>query len=249
MVVVTEFTHPCDGEHLRGYAVAPPPGVPPRPGHVVLLHGAGTGTKELLRPLARDFADVGHRAVAVDFSGHGESSGTLPELSLRRRCRQAAGVIEAFVPAGEPLVLAGFSMSGQTVADLVERYGPRVATVCLCSPGVYAPQAWDVPFGGGFTELIRRPGSWADSRAFEEYARFAGRAVLVLPESDEVIPPGVTAGIERALRGRARLSTLVLEGAGHRLARWLSGHPEHRRRVVRAVTGDADRTRAAPPSA
>jgi pimeloyl-ACP methyl ester carboxylesterase len=71
-----------------------------------------------------DFAARGCRALAFDFSGHGESSGELRELSLARRLRQAGAVIDRHVPPGDGLILVGFSMSGQTVADLVARYGP-----------------------------------------------------------------------------------------------------------------------------
>ncbi|MFJ3301894.1 alpha/beta fold hydrolase [Streptomyces sp. NPDC086549] len=57
------------------------------------------------------------RGLAFDFSGHGESTVALRELGLRRRFEQAVSVIDARAPAGEPLVLVGFSMSGQTATD------------------------------------------------------------------------------------------------------------------------------------
>ena len=113
----------------------------------VLLHGAGRGSKERLLPLLDEFVAHGCRALAFDFSGHGESSGALAELSLRRRFEQAVAVIDAHTPADGPLVLVGFSMSGQTVADLARHYGARVAALGLCAPAVYAGEAWDVPFG------------------------------------------------------------------------------------------------------
>lgn len=126
---------------------------------VVLLHGAGTSDKSRLTGLMTDFAARGHHALACDFSGHGDSSGALEDLSLRRRFRQARAVIDQCVPAGAGLVLIGFSMSGQTVADLVAHYGSRVASIGLCAPAVYAARAWPVPFSAGFTEIIRTPGS------------------------------------------------------------------------------------------
>ena len=196
--------------------------------------GRGSGLERNL-PLAHDFASRGHVALALDFSGHGESSGSLPELSLRRRRDQAAAVIAAALPADLPLVLVGFSMSGQTVADLVEQVSHRVTAVVTCAPGVYGKDAWDVPFGGGFTELIRTPESWRDSVAFDVYAQFTGRAVLVLPEEDDVIPADVTAGIESALATSSRLTVLRLTGAGHQLGIWLAEQPKHRQLVVDTV--------------
>ncbi|MGW8379005.1 alpha/beta fold hydrolase [Streptomyces sp. ODS28] len=236
--------HSIDGELLSAYAVNPGTAGAGRHG-VVIMHGAGTGDKQRNLPLAEDFAARGHTAVALDFSGHGESSGTLPELSLRRRRDQASGVIEQVLPPGLPLILVGFSMSGQTVADLMDPLGDRVAAVVLCAPGVYGQRTADVPFGAGFTELIREPESWRDSAAFDVFARFTGRAVLVLPEADEVIPAGVTAGLESALGTSSDLSVVRLTGAPHQLGTWLSAQPQHRQMVVgsalSASVGESDR--------
>ncbi|MEV5595521.1 alpha/beta fold hydrolase [Streptomyces sp. NPDC052496] len=199
---------------------------------VVIMHGAGAGDKERNLPLAVDFAAYGCPVVALDFSGHGESTGKLLELSLRRRRDQAAAVIDEVFGAGRPLLLVGFSMSGQTVADLVDLYGGRVTGVVLCAPGIYGKDAWDVPFGAGFTELIRRPESWRDSQALDTYARFDGRALLVVPERDTVIPDGVTDLIRAALTTRADFSQLRLTGADHHLGTWLAARPEARKAVI-----------------
>ncbi|MCB5908869.1 alpha/beta hydrolase [Streptomyces pinistramenti] len=199
---------------------------------VVLMHGAGTGDKARNLPFAEDFAAHGHPAVALDFSGHGESTGELPALSLRRRRDQAAAVIDAAFGAERPLMLVGFSMSGQTVADLLDVYGERVAAIVLCAPGIYGRDAWDVPFGAGFTELIRRPESWRDSRALDTYARFTGRALLVVPEQDTVIPDAVTELLHTALATRADFTALTLVGADHQLGTWLADRPQARRDII-----------------
>ncbi|MER7046641.1 alpha/beta fold hydrolase [Streptomyces jumonjinensis] len=230
-LVVHRTVHAADGERLSIYTVTPRNERAGACG-VVIMHGAGTGNKERNLPFAEDFAVYGHPVVALDFSGHGESSGELSDLSLRRRCDQAAAVIgEVFAPE-RPLILVGFSMSGQTVADLLELYGTRVTAVALCAPGIYGRDAWDVPFGAGFSELIRRPESWRDSRALDVYARFEGRALLVVPEHDAVIPDGVTELLRTALAARADFSALRLTGAGHQLGIWLAGQPRARREIV-----------------
>ncbi|MCM2580069.1 alpha/beta hydrolase [Streptomyces meridianus] len=247
MSTVRRTVRPVDGEQVSVCTVEPGERAVD-PHGVLVLHGAGNGDKERVLPLAEDFAALGHPAVALDFSGHGESSGALPELSLRRRRDQAAGVIEELCDPELPLILVGFSMSGQTVADLIEVYGERVAAVVLCAPGIYGRQAWDVPFGAGFTGLIRQPGSWRTSAAPAAYARFAGRAVLVLPERDDVIPAGVTSLIGSALTENADFSTLRLPGAGHQLGRWLAGQPGDRQRVVTAALRPASHHRTAEPA-
>ncbi|MGW3835162.1 alpha/beta hydrolase [Streptomyces microflavus] len=183
----------------------------------VLLHGAGTASTERLLPLVADLAAAGARTVALDFAGHGRSSGQLDRQSLEKRHAQAAELIHGFVDPDDELVLVGFSMSGQTVADLLGDLAERVTHLCLCAPAAYAADAWRVPFGEGFTEIIRQPGSWRESEAFGEYATFRGRAVLMVPGHDAVIPEGVTAGLRDALRTGADLTEIVLHGASHQI--------------------------------
>lgn len=239
------FSFACDGETLSCAealpGVGPDAGVAPAPATtVVLLHGAGGGNKARLAALQAEFAARGCRALALDFSGHGESTGALRELSLRRRCAQAAAVVEGRVPASDSLVFVGFSMSGQTVADLVARFGERVTGIGLCAPAVYAPEAWPLPFGDGdgrFTEIIRTPGRWRESAALDVYRGFGGRAVLVVPGTDAVIPPEVTSAVGEALAARARFERLELPDADHALGAWLRDHAEDRRRLVDALLG------------
>ncbi|MET9669385.1 alpha/beta fold hydrolase [Streptomyces sp. NPDC006475] len=229
--VIRKTVHAADGEQLSLYTVTPQNESFGASG-VVILHGAGAGDKERHLPFAEDFAAHGHPAVALDFSGHGESTGELVNLSLRRRRDQAAAVIDEVFGTERPLVLVGFSMSGQTVADLVDLYGKRVTAIVLCAPGIYGKDAWDVPFGAGFTEMIRRPGSWCASQALDTYARFDGRALLVVPEQDAVIPEGVTELLRTALATHADFSELRLAGASHQLGIWLADQSRARSDII-----------------
>ncbi|MEU0454605.1 alpha/beta fold hydrolase [Streptomyces sp. NPDC006129] len=233
------FTHAVDGERLSGLVG----GGEPARASVVLLHGAGNGSKERLVPFLEEFAAHGCRALAFDFSGHGASTGVLRESSLRRRFEQAVSVIDAHARVAGPLVLVGFSMGGQTVADLVRHYGGRVAGLGLCAPAVYAGEAWDVPFGDGdgrFSEIIRRPGSWRAAPALEVLRAYEGRAVLAVPGTDAVIPPAVTEALSAALARRARFTHWELPEAEHRLGRWFRDHPGDRREFVTAVLTGLD---------
>ncbi|MGA5363847.1 alpha/beta fold hydrolase [Streptomyces purpurascens] len=230
-----DSTHTLGGERLSGlYAGA---GASAR-AMAVVLHGAGNGSKERLVPLLSEFAAHGCHALAFDFSGHGESTGSLRELSLRRRFEQAVSVIDAHAREDGPLILVGFSMSGQTVADLARHYGDRVVALGLCAPAVYAAEAWDVPFGEGdgrFSEIIRRPGSWRASTALDVLRAYEGRAVLAVPGTDEVIPPAVTEAVSEALARRAQFTHWELPEAEHRLGPWFRDRPDDRRAFVTAV--------------
>ncbi|MET9500318.1 phosphotransferase [Streptomyces sp. NPDC006622] len=240
------FLYEHGGERLSG--VYGDGGGGPTAATAVVLHGAGRSSKERLLPLLGEFTAHGCHALALDFSGHGASSGTLRESSLRRRFEQAAAVIDAYVPREGPLVLVGFSMSGQTVADLTAHYGERVAALGLCAPAVYAGEAWDVPFGKGegpsgaargaegrFSAIIRTPGSWRAAPALDVLRGYEGRAVLAVPGSDSVIPAEVTEAVQDALAARAQYTRLELPGADHHLGAWLRDHPADRRAFVGAV--------------
>ncbi|MFD9005566.1 alpha/beta hydrolase [Streptomyces sp. NPDC059582] len=255
MSELSSFRHDTDGERLSGtYGGGSEDDGDGGPGGttVVLLHGAGNGSKERLLPLQAEFAARGCHAVAFDFSGHGESSGALRELSLRRRFEQAVSVIDAHAPADGPLVLVGFSMSGQTVADLTAHYGDRVVALGLCAPAVYAAEAWEVPFGDGtgrFSQIIRTPDSWRGAPALDALRAYTGRAVLAVPGSDAVIPPAVTEAVQDALTTRARYTRLELPDADHQLGRWLRDHPADREKFAAAVLtglGDHGWTEPAP---
>ncbi|MDH6626841.1 pimeloyl-ACP methyl ester carboxylesterase/aminoglycoside phosphotransferase (APT) family kinase protein [Streptomyces sp. LBL] len=235
------FAYEHDGERLSGvYGGGGAAGVSGASGAAtaVVLHGAGNGSKGRLLPLLDEFVARGCRGLALDFSGHGDSTGELRELSLRRRCEQAVAVIDAHVPADGPLILVGFSMSGQTVADLAAHYGDRVTALGLCAPAVYAGEAWDVPFGDGrgrFSAIIRTPGSWRASPALDVLRTYPGRAVLAVPGTDAVIPPEVTETVQDALCARAQFTRFELPDADHHLGLWLRDHAEDRREFVSAV--------------
>ncbi|GAA1229818.1 hypothetical protein GCM10009665_20320 [Kitasatospora nipponensis] len=207
----------------------------------VVLHGAGTADQSVHRQLAELLAELGCRAVTLDFSGHGASSGRVPELSLERRFEQARAVIEEVGSADGELLLVGASMSGQTVADLARHYGARVAGLGLLAPAVYPRNAWTLPFGAGsgFTEAIRVPQAWQDSAALDAYAAFAGRAVLVVPGEDHVIPPAVTSAIAAALATRATFTRLLYPDATHHLGRYFRADPDACARFAYALTGAA----------
>jgi pimeloyl-ACP methyl ester carboxylesterase len=99
--------------------------------NAVILHGAGQANRQRYYSMATRFLDRGIGVVLFDFSGHGDSSGSLQDLSLERRVLQASGVIDTVLPQKSVFYLVGFSMSGQTVCELVMKpFAPRQSIEC-----------------------------------------------------------------------------------------------------------------------
>jgi len=223
-----EFYFSADGERLRGVRW----GDPASPA-VVFLHGAGESNVERLEPFAYEVVSAGFSGWSFDFSGHGKSTGVLSDLSLQRRQAQALALAALVAEHSSIVGLCGSSMSGQTVSDISNRLDPRA--VCLVCPAAYAADASSVQFGAGFTELIRRPRSWATSLAYGEIASFLGGVVLVTAGRDAVIPDGVTERYLAAGRNRtAGFAHVHFENAPHTLGQWMKNNEADRVRAAQA---------------
>lgn len=201
-----------------------------RKNNVVILHGAGAADRKRYYALADAILRRGIGVILFDFSGHGDSTGELKDLSLSRRKTQAQSVINAFAPKEGYLYLAGFSMSGQTVCDLLPLYKERISAILLGCPGVYSRSVHEMLFGGGeFTTEIRAIDSWKDSTAFEELGNFEGKTVIAIGDEDRVIPKEV---ITR-LKGSSKHPNYVeYPGVDHQLAVWLAAHKDQQEELL-----------------
>ena len=210
------FRVPFDGHVLIGDVMAGA-GQP----RLLLLHGAGTSCRERWRQLREHFAAHGIGSVAFDCIGHGDTGGDLKATSLRSRTEQACAVIDAIGPA-QPLAVLGASMGGYTAVTLLSRY--PVESLILVGPAMYTAEAYAVPFGAGFTEIIRRPRSWEGSDAWALLAGFAGRLLIVAGEHDAVIPPDVIQNIYDSARQARERTLYVARGASHLIITDLRAH-------------------------
>ena len=210
------FRVPFDGHVLVGDVMAGA-GQP----RLLLLHGAGTSCRERWRQLREHFSAHGIGSVAFDCIGHGDTGGELKATSLRSRTEQACAVIEAIGPA-RPLAVLGASMGGYTAVTLLSRY--PVESLILVGPAMYVAEAYAVPFGAGFTEIIRRPRSWEGSDAWALLAGFAGRLLIVAGEHDAVIPPDVIQNIHDSARQARERTLYVAQGASHLIITDLRAH-------------------------
>jgi esterase/lipase len=169
--------------------------------NALILHGAGKADRKRYYSLASMLLQKGVGVVLFDFSGHGDSTGLLIDQSLEQRRVQAQTVIDTFLPGQSIFYLIGFSMSGQTVCDLLPLYPGRIEAILLGCPGIYGEPVHKMLFGGGeFTNAIRQEGSWNTSTAPAELRSFEGRTVIAIGSEDEVIP----AGVIELLKGSAK---------------------------------------------
>lgn len=191
-------------------------------GQVLMLHGAGSSTRERTKYLADYLGTQGVSSFRIDFSGHGESSGKLEESSLEKRVLEAK---EAYQVSGfsESVSVIGSSMSGHVAIKLTEHI--PVSNLILFCPAIYPAEAYSVAFNAGFSEIIRKENSWVDSDCFEILARFTGKILVIIGTEDTVIPSGVIEKLEASLHGDHQ-KVVRLAGASHAIHAWLQEKPE-----------------------
>lgn len=180
--------------------------------HLFGIHGGGASNRSVWDGLRRSLWQRGVGSTALDCIGHGQTGGVFADSSLQRRSQQAQSVIEQV--GVRPTALAGISMGAYNALRLSEER--EVQALILIVPGIYTPEAHEVPFGPGFSAIIRRPRSWADSDAWDILGRFRGRLLVVAGEQDSVIPLEIPERLHAAATRASQRELLVVPGAGHK---------------------------------
>jgi len=202
--MIREFRIPFEDYLLAGDLAA-------EPCSTIVLHGAGTSSRERFRRLRSGLHAEGLPTCSFDFIGHGETGGELGRSSLKERTLQASRVIDTCLK--EPLTIIGASMSGYTAVKLTGLH--EVENLVLVVPAVYTPEAYDAPFNGGFTAIIRSHRSWERSDAWEILRGFKGKLLVVAAEHDTVIPREVVRRtLESATQAQFR-DLYTVPGASH----------------------------------
>lgn len=198
------------------------------PAHVLALHDGGNAQEGVFSRLREALALRGVGSTAFDCIGHGRTGGDKLGSSLAERTAQARAVIGATC---RPTAILGASMGAYNALRLAPEFDPRA--LVLVVPGVYCPQAYEVPFGPGFSRLIRQPRSWLDSDAWAILSRFTGRLLVIAAEDDEVVPLEIPQRLHAAAVQAQSRSLLVVPGAPHSglLERMLSD-PAWRERLL-----------------
>jgi pimeloyl-ACP methyl ester carboxylesterase len=136
--------------------------------NTLFIHGAGTGSKDRMRYLARGLDAYGTNSFRFDSSGWGESSGKISENSLSKRVTEALAALElmkAKSPVSAPLTIIGSSMGGEVALRLLEHVA--VDNRVLFCPGIYHRDAYHVPFDERFSAIIRQEKQLGTLRCFQ----------------------------------------------------------------------------------
>lgn len=182
------------------------------PLQTVLIHGAGTSERGRFTTLRSALRARGMSSTAFDCIGHGETGGTLQESSLVSRTRQAEAVVNT-LPIASPLAIVGTSMGAYNAIKLLETR--KLDALVLVVPGVYAPDAYELPFGPEFTAAIRQERSWDATDAWQILGSYTGRLLVIAAEYDAVIPREIPERLVQAARNASQRKLHVVPGAEH----------------------------------
>lgn len=197
---------------------------------VISIHGGGSSSRRYTHYLSDVFTEKGESHVRFDFSGQGDSTGNIKQSSLRKRYDEAVSIIEYF-EMEEPLTIIGTSMGGYIASKLVEKY--QVQRLILFCPAAYSSEAWQVDFGNGFTEIIRRTDSYLQTDIGKCFESFSGRALLFIGSEDEVIPNEVVSKYRKYLYSEDKYKEVVIDDCPHPIHRW-SEDKEKVRELIKA---------------
>ena len=204
----------------------------PRHSYALSLHGGGLSVKESDDYLRNCFTDRGFGVVSFDFSGWGESSGERGECSLASRLQDALDVVKHYRLKLDFIV--GTSMGGYLALKLLEKI--EVPNLILFCPAAYATSAWSLPFGGGFTEDIRRPNSFLESDAETICRAYRGNVLYIMGDNDEIIPAPIDRIYRESFRQAASFRAVQLEDCPHPIHRWAPVNPEGMTTILSEVS-------------
>jgi len=198
----------------------------------VYLHGAGGSTKERAFALFEFILKSTSGILAFDFSGHGESSGTLTHSSLKKRVMEAKKIIDKYADK-ESLVICGSSMGAYIAAKMLEYFD--VKSLILFCPAMYDKKSFNLRFDKGFTKAIRKPGSWKQSDGFSLIKKFSGNLFVCIGEKDEVIPKEAITLLSENSKKTKKKEIIVIPRCPHTIHKFLDSHVAIQKKVAKKI--------------
>lgn len=183
--------------------------------------------------LGIELASRGARLLALDYEGHGGSTGSFATLSVSRHLRDALAVIGALAPA-PPLTVIGSSLGGLVAARAAAKLQPHVHRLALIAPAFGFRERFERRLGEAAlehwerTNVLRYSGEHfcaeiafdllRDARTLDEdeLARAIDVPTLLVHGTDDVTVP-IECSLDVAKHWRAPLRFERIAGGDHRL--------------------------------
>lgn len=197
----------------------------------VYLHGSGR-TNGFDFPLAEDLAARNISVLTFNFSGTGRSTGNFEQSTIKKRILEARAIIEKYADLSN-LSLCGTTMGAHLALKMTDYF--NIKSLVLFSPAVYDAKAVEVPFTEEFTKIIQAYRSWNNSDALESLRRYRGKLLMILGDSDDIIPVGVMELIDKNAHLVARKEAMFLPNCDHKILPWLKEHPKEAAAVVSRI--------------
>jgi len=123
---------------------------------VLLVHGY-TGTPQGLREWGESLAAHGYAVICPRLPGHGTKPADLHNVTFREFVEEAERGLDGLLSRCSSVFIAGLSMGGTIVLDIVERRGDHLAGMILVNPFLYTkdPRATLTPVLGKLPILMK----------------------------------------------------------------------------------------------
>ncbi len=110
-------------------------------------------------------------------------------------------------------------MGAYNAVKLIEKF--TVSTLILFVPAAYTPEAYSIPFGSGFSNVIRANKSWESSDAYQIISSFTGRLLIVTAEYDDVIPREIPERLYSYAVNASKKEMYEVRGSPHQILKYL----------------------------
>lgn len=192
---------------------------------VLSLHGAGPHNRNRISYLTKFLVGLGLNTLRFDFSGHPDSTGELANSSLEKRVEEAKEASTFLDKSANAYTIIGTSMGGHIALELLSEI--PINNIILFCPAAYTSEAYTLPFGKGFTNVIRRPNSYLNATVFKKLENFSGNFILFIGEEDQIIPKEVIEMYDHFASNTKRKKIIRIPNAPHSIHVWLEKNPEY----------------------
>jgi predicted esterase YcpF (UPF0227 family) len=185
---------------------------------IICLHGGGPSSKNSTAYLSKELVSIGRSVVRLDFSGHGESTGDIKNSSLAKRYFEACTIIDEF-KLEKDIIVIGTSMGGYIASKIASTHD--VNKLILFGPATYSQKAYELKFGNGFTQEIRREKSYMDTDLDVMLKDFTGDSYLIYGDQENIIPQDVLSMYRDLLQKSGQFKEMIIQDCPHPVHRWI----------------------------